>query len=78
MSQLEALIIVVELGGRDHPVTTKEVKAKALEKFPDLALHTYVGIRLARLRANGYIKGTPKGWTVVDDSLIDRMNRRQI
>ena len=52
MSQGEVYRILEELGGE---ATTRQIRDRAKEKFPDLSLHTYVTDRLKKLRKKGYI-----------------------
>ena len=52
MSQEEVYKILEELGGE---ATTKEIRKRAKEKFPDFSLHQYVGNRLRKLEKNGYV-----------------------
>jgi Fe2+ or Zn2+ uptake regulation protein len=54
VSQEEIIIILKELGGE---ATTKEIKSRAKEKFPDLTLYHYVFDRLKKLEKWGYVKG---------------------
>jgi len=53
MSQTEILAILKELGGE---ATTKEIKKRAKEKFPDCTLHIYVKNRLLKLKKWGYVE----------------------
>jgi Fe2+ or Zn2+ uptake regulation protein len=52
MSQEEVYKILKELGGE---ATTREIRERAKEQFPDLSLYQYVGDRLRKLEKNGYI-----------------------
>jgi Fe2+ or Zn2+ uptake regulation protein len=53
LSQKEVYDILKELGGE---ATTKQIKIRAKEKFPELSLHAYVTDRLRRLERNGYVR----------------------
>jgi hypothetical protein len=72
MSQYEARIILLELGG---VATTTEMKEKAREKFPHSTLHMYIGQRLRKMEEWGEVsseliirkgsKGKVKKWTLL-------------
>lgn len=53
MSQKLVYQLLEELGGK---ATTRQIKALAKSKYPDISLHTYVYDRLIRLEKWGYIK----------------------
>jgi len=53
MSQKVVFELLKELGGR---ATLQQIKALALEKYPEYSLHEYVGNRLHKLATWGYVK----------------------
>lgn len=69
MSQEEVYKILKELGGE---ASTKQIRQRAKEKFPNASLYTYVGDRLNKLRKKGFVTRTfdKKGnaiWKIIDE-----------
>ncbi len=56
MSQFVVYMILKELGGK---ATTRQIKERALEKFPDLTLYSYVRNRLNKLKKKGFVRNYP-------------------
>jgi Fe2+ or Zn2+ uptake regulation protein len=58
--------LLKELGG---VATTKQVREKAQQEYPDLTLYKYVFNRLKKLEKNGYISRSYKNsintWTII-------------
>ena len=66
MSQSAVLELLRALG---HHASTKEIAALAKKRFPELSLHTYVGLRLRQLQKWQVIDKDAKGlWYIRDGS----------
>lgn len=68
MSQEEVYKILKELGGN---ATTRQIRIRAKEKFPQASLYQYVTNRLQKLEKNGYVKRTIENkhtlWSIISD-----------
>jgi len=63
MSQGDVYRLLEELGGR---ATSKQIAAKAREKYPDRTLSQYVGNRLQKLQNKGCVKRDTDGcWVII-------------
>ncbi len=68
MAQKEVYEILKELGGQ---ATQKQIRDRAVEKYPTYSLHLYIGNRLRKLEKNGYLKSKKTGkdtlWVIIDE-----------
>jgi predicted transcriptional regulator len=62
LSQEAVYLILKELGGK---ATTKQIREKAKEKYPNLSLWMYVNNRLRKLENSGYVKGDRTGKEII-------------